>query len=406
MGGGCRNVFLGHMLEFDAYAGDAPAAIQRGYDEGHAWEQRVVEAGIAKATTDLKVGFRLLEPTRDLSIGKRSGNGVDGEMMPGYAGVHGGSGDDAEAGDEQVRLEVPVAGGRARIRCHIDGIAQVFTLAGMSHGVDHPSGLAIGDRVVVEAKFFGDAYWNKWMKGGYDTFPVYATQRDIIHMGSGLPILMVVGHKVRAPGDVDDVTLGEVDVRLVWPDASSQAKVRLRAMKVMAAYDQCVAEGVRDWSELLRVAGACDVDQYPCPFFQLHEDSTEVMREAGGVSLAGLQADIEVLSAMGEMAAAVEAIGDQAANYARTDAKLIAMRADMKLVEQAREKAKTELMRLVESIDRKGKRLQVGGYKVEYKDVPVAAEKEPRRGYVKKVVSVEEIKVEQSDEEAVKRMLT
>lgn len=149
--------------------------------------------------------------------------------------------------DGQVLVELPVGSG-VRIRGHLDGI-----------GDD-------GDVVyVVEAKAFGESFWDKYDKEGITGFPYYSAQLAIYMAATGLPGLFVIGRK-----DTDGV-VNEIRVTHFDEPPVNVGLVKAKVAKV----ERAAASG-----EL----PGCDVKQYPCQWFHLGGECRE-----GGDRGAGLE---------------------------------------------------------------------------------------------------------------------
>lgn len=143
---------------------------------------------------------------------------------------------DYDGDDNQLELELPI-GENVIIRCHPDGQAY----------------LTPDDVHVVEAKAFGQVFWDKYMKHGITAFPYYATQVTIEMAGTGLPCLWVMGLK----DDLGTVVKYHIE-RITEPP------LKIGAIKAKIAK-------VENWSSRGELP-ACDYDQYPCQFFYLHDD--------------------------------------------------------------------------------------------------------------------------------------
>lgn len=370
VGGTCTNAYLGYMLDFDA--SDAiPEAVQRGFDAGHEWEARLIERAMRMEHGERKYRFRLID-----------GEAVNGEaemrqiranhpeQMPGWCGLYG------EDGDRQARVEVMV-GERALIRCHLDGVAQLHTMT--ASDVEHLRPLSLGDRVVVEVKFFGADYWKKWKRDGIDGLPRYKTQVAIQQMGSGMPVLFVVGEKLTEGRGRDQVVtgIGEMDSVILWPDKVEHAKIKMRVMRVLGEYDKMVAAGVRGWDEL----PGCDVQMYPCPFFQYHGE------EGGGVGIAD---DAEDLAGMVEFATSLELLNTKVGLWDENERVRANLSAAMKEADKTRDQLRDAIAELFTRLGRVGKKLKLGnGWKVEYVETEVPGGTFTRKTYTKRTVNVE-----------------
>lgn len=214
-----------------------PDTMQERFDEGHAWEQRVILAGLGVDWTQL-----------DARALKQYGTVVEDIAGP------------------QVETEIrwTAASGVKVIRCHPDAVVK--------HGsrtLDGADGNA--ERRVVEAKFFGSDLFYETVRGvagaekefgaemqarglGYK----YALQLSIEMLSTGLPALYVIGLKERDPS-TGDLTLGEVWTMEVDTPPYSMAEVRARVYEV----EGWVARGEMP---------PCVVPfDYPCAYWAEHE---------------------------------------------------------------------------------------------------------------------------------------
>lgn len=208
---------------------ETPAWMQAKFDQGRVAEDLIIEAWLDKEFADNKRLWRMLSPHEPASI----------QGLPFIVGASHG----------QFNAEIPV-GNDILIRGKPDGIAK---LGSSPHG-DWPYPDL---RVTLEVKAFGQSYWDKWLAEGIAGFPNYATQVSLQMYATGLECVFVVGRK-----NEDGVFSGEIDWRRI-----SQAPVPFDRIKDKVRH---VVE-LADNTEL----PACDVNQYPCPFYHFHDDAPE-----------------------------------------------------------------------------------------------------------------------------------
>lgn len=206
-----------------------PPKFRELFDEGHAFEQRVIHAGLGIDWVAL-----------------------DGHKLAKYGKVV----QDEQGGGEQVETEIRF--GRYIIRCHPDAIAA--NVAGMQDG----EGAA--ERAVVEAKFFGPDLFYKTIKQIGDAERAgknpalglgmaYAYQVAIEMHSTGLPLLWVQGLKDR-DGELE---IGEVFTMEVAEPPFTLAEIKARVYEV----EGWVARGEMP---------PCPVPlDYPCPYWDTHD---------------------------------------------------------------------------------------------------------------------------------------
>lgn len=148
--------------------------------------------------------------------------------------------DPPEIGQLEVEMMV---GSKVKIRGHLDGVG---FKEGASPGDDH----------VIEAKAFGEAFWNKYEKEGISAFPYYSAQLAIYMTAMDMPALFVVGLK-----DDDGI------VTKIRMDVIDTPPVTIGSVKAIVAR----AEKWAQQGEL----PPCSFKQYPCQFLYLHEDEEE-----------------------------------------------------------------------------------------------------------------------------------
>ena len=100
----------------------------------------------------------------------------------------------------QVRVERSI-GERIVVRAHLDGIGEMVAVPPLWKDF-----MSVGDLAIIEAKAFGDSYWETWMRNREDktlsAFPNYAWQVSVQMIASGLPCVFVVGKKDKSRGEV------------------------------------------------------------------------------------------------------------------------------------------------------------------------------------------------------------
>jgi hypothetical protein len=237
--GGCETALI-HAARGE-YAAPPPEKMQVKFDEGHVAEPVI----LARMVEDK--GVKLAVPGGP--VGKMAGVGVS----------HG-----------QFTVEIPV-GKTALIRGHMDGIGLVEN--GRRFNVGAPKGTGRGVEFVVEAKAFGVSYFDKAAKHAtkgilrptwLNDFPYYAMQASIYMHGTGLPLLFAVARK-------DDAGLVTEDSEVLygWLDVApiSLAKIKAKVTRVLR-----VAES---GDEVV-----CKTVQYPCPFYDLHDDKPDASEGA------------------------------------------------------------------------------------------------------------------------------
>lgn len=131
---------------------------------------------------------------------------------------------------------------------HLDGIAHVHS---SSDKLWTP-----GEVFVIEAKAFGDAYWEKFHREGIDGFPQYQWQMSLYMSAAELPGLFLVGHKDEN-GDVF-----EYAAQWLCDPEFNMGVVKLRALMLARKIE------AGDLPE------SCE-ETWPCPFFYLHEEAPE-----------------------------------------------------------------------------------------------------------------------------------
>lgn len=252
--GGCETALI-HAARGE-YAAPPPASMQVKFDEGH-----VAEPVILGRMVEDK-GVKLAVPGGP--VGRMAGVGVS----------HG-----------QFTVEIGV-GKSALIRGHMDGIGLVEN--GRRFNVGAPKGTGRGAEFVVEAKAFGESYFAKAKRHAVkgvlrpdwlDEFPYYAMQASIYMHGTGLPLLFAVARK-----NDDGIVTGDSEVLYGWVDVApvSLAKIKAKVTRVLR-----VAESGDEV--------ACKTVQYPCPYFELHDDKPDASEGAvdlGADSELGLAVEV------------------------------------------------------------------------------------------------------------------
>lgn len=222
-----------------------PESMQERFDEGHAWEERVLLAGFGVDWVPLDA--------RGL---KQYGRVIEDENATGGVQV-----------ETEIRWGKPEAdGGRGVkvIRCHPDAIVKHGSR--MMEGKDGNA-----ERRVVEGKFLGkDGFWDtvRAMTDAREEHGVeyesrglgfgYSMQLAVEMHSTGLPALYVLAMKDRDPS-TGEVTLGEVYEFEVDVPPWSLAEVKAKVLEV----EGWVARGKMP---------DCPVPlDYPCPYWQEHE---------------------------------------------------------------------------------------------------------------------------------------
>jgi hypothetical protein len=204
-------------------SGSAPSdMMQERFDEGHAWEERVITAGLGVDFTRV----------------------TDRDHLELYGKV--------VESDSGLQVETELAWSNKIVRCHPDAIAiQGSTLK----------------PYVVEAKFLGEQMFNDITMRG--VWPVtYQWQKAVEMLSTGLPLLYIIGKKVVEEDAAGErmVSLGEVWTEEILTPPMSLAEVKMRVLEV---------EGYVTRGEM----PACPVPlMYPCPYWADHEpaESTRV----------------------------------------------------------------------------------------------------------------------------------
>lgn len=212
-------------------SGSAPSdMMQERFDEGHAWEERVITAGLG-------VDFTRVTDRDHLEL--------YGRVVESDSGL-------------QVETEITWGGDKGKIvRCHPDAFAiQGSTLK----------------PYVVEAKFLGESMF-KEARSDFDRFltnhSTYKWQASVEMLSTGLPLLYIVGEKVVEEDESGErmISLGEVLTVEMGPIGMFDIKdVKMRVLEV---------EGYVTRGEM----PACPTPlMYPCPYWADHEptESTRV----------------------------------------------------------------------------------------------------------------------------------
>lgn len=189
---------------------------------------------------------------------------------------------------------------------------------------------------VIEVKFLGEQLYREWEATQLDPFidskrvvwpegklwDKYAWQSACYAHATGKPVVFVVGQKVR--GDDGSVTVGDVTWKWLDQPLRSRVEMLLRAREI----DQTVA-------------GSCQIADYPCSYYFLHEKVEEDAR------------DVVTIDSV-ELANAIEAY-----EIAQAEAKACKRNAD---------EAKKTLVELVEKHDlnTKGRVGRCGEWQVEW----------------------------------------
>lgn len=216
-------------------------------------------ANIAKAWTEGHDNeARILSILEDQRIWKVQDND--------YAAAQGftfGEYDEARQQDYSQQVRVEKRAGGIVVRAHLDGIGTIdkYPPGYISDEAIYAAIEAAEGVVIVEAKAFGDAYWNTWRSGGLAKFPTYEWQVSVQMYGAQavtgrmLPCVFAVGKKDK------DGIVQSVDARLVLTPPIPWGKIAAKIARV----EKAVAEkAVPDCEEPI---------MYPCPFFPMHKDT-------------------------------------------------------------------------------------------------------------------------------------
>lgn len=216
--GGCETAMLAARTGMTAAA--YPESFQKKFAEGHDNEDLIFQKFTAKTGTSMvplesdRAGVKDL-----LSFGPVS--------------------------EGQIRAEIRFGG--CAIRAHGDGI-------------EFSKSLDSGDQYrVAEAKAFAKTYWKEWERHGAKLllrekglWRKYGVQFSVLMHGLGLPGVFVVGRK-NDNGIVEEVAWEYVDA----------PPVGLNDLKMIVARVEARASRGE--------APSCARDDYPCPFYFLHE---------------------------------------------------------------------------------------------------------------------------------------
>lgn len=180
-------------------------------------------------------------------------------------------------GDGGQMVVEMMAGKEAMVRGSTDGVWRLYKRKDQwGDGVPE-----LGTLAVVECKAFAESTWKKWIgalnRGGWkavwEAFPYYAWQISSYGHGvrygpdaEGLGVLMVIGIKDIDDHIVDGVNhgrrVGEIVSWYIPNDELpyTRGEVKARVLKVLKR----VKAGRLDFG--------CDVKQFPCEYYDLHED--------------------------------------------------------------------------------------------------------------------------------------
>lgn len=292
--GACEKALVAYGLGY--YASAPPDWMLEKYEEGSNAEATILRRFSEGAGTEFTWHLAMYEEGF-------TGPGqfeVFGHKMPWIVGMH----------DGQFLAEIPV-GTKAIIRGHPDAVAwTVERKDGKVPGqtwIPVPGEVGLGDAMVVEAKAFGDSYWETFTKKGVEAFPYYDLQTRLESFATGLPVAFVVAHK-NADGTVDNSS--EIVVQYIDPCTSiSDVKIKVSRMVRMIEAEELPAE--------------CDWKMFPCPFWQeLHDDAPTDKDDLGGIEIT-----VEKLDELGALADLYEqyaAQEKQGKNQKRAHGKLIA----------------------------------------------------------------------------------
>lgn len=193
------------------------------FQEGHDWEERVLLAGLG-------VDWMRVEDRDHLEL---------------YGKVV-----ESQEGGGGLQVQTELAWSNKVVRCHPDAIAV------------HRGNL---EKRVVEVKFLGAEMFAQMLNG--DWKDTYLWQRSIEMLSTGLPMLYIIGEKLRVDGEV---SLGSVEVLEFDAPTHSLTDVKMRVLQI---------EGYLARGEM----PACPVPfMYPCPYWAEHEkvEKAEIEDEA------------------------------------------------------------------------------------------------------------------------------
>ena len=163
-----------------------------------------------------------------------------------------------ELHDGQVEVQIPV-GNTAVVRCHPDGIGTVYA-------VPLGSELELRERVVVEAKALGEAYYKQLTTKPITTFPSYAWQLSVEMLGTGLPCVYVKALKAGKDGRDEDgnmTILGYAPIHVYREPPFTLGNIKARVLKV---------EALAEREEIPE----CDYAMFPCGFWRDHDTESGV----------------------------------------------------------------------------------------------------------------------------------
>lgn len=254
---------------------DAPDVVQRGYDEGADNEARLLNAWRGGSESGVEVIGPYADRYKGLTLPKWKGldpRDASSYMQSSDGGVLYPHSRLDMLDDGQFTVEWAV--GNAILRGHMDGIGQCYEAPA---GVDS----LVGDRVMEEGKLLGLDYWKKWLKRGWGAFPHYAMQVSTYGYATGLPVVFIVGRKVRR--DDGGVDIPEIHVTWIEPGELPVGRGVVMARVVRLAR-LCEAGD-------LSAVGGCDRDDWPCPVSYLHDGVKVMVEEAEALPVVEVATD-------------------------------------------------------------------------------------------------------------------
>lgn len=179
--------------------------------------------------------------------------------------------------DRQGTIELPI-GSKAKVRGHIDGLCagDVYVTSINGRKLEEGTIIHVPDLVIVDAKAFAVSTWEKWQSGYWKGFDYYAYQQLAYAIGYGAKgILMACKNK-----NTDDHSFDywEVDAMPV-----THADIIKKVMRI---------EALAERGESALFESPCSPVDYPCPFYQFHDQKNVVKLRDGEVvgGLDGLEA--------------------------------------------------------------------------------------------------------------------
>lgn len=168
---------------------------------------------------------------------------------------------------DQVRVEKKVGQGVV-VRAHLDGIATIESYPSMWIENDEIYRVieAAEGKCIVEAKAFGDSYFDKWKRDGLAAFPTYEWQVSVQMHASGLPCEFIVGKKDKAG------VVQFIDHRLIITPPISWGKIAAKISRIEAAVKN-------------KQTPKCEEPiMFPCPFYPMHDAKVDIFGQDTGAA--------------------------------------------------------------------------------------------------------------------------